>query len=482
MSTTFAHMNPDMKHVFAFLRQHRQCWIDKKTKVATNVPLTHTFLDGTHTGKLCVPASLMQEFYAAVARDVKAGQMPPLNELKTEVFNFFVDFDLNISKDCTDDLSARTVAAATTKQVARFLPGERDDWRCIVTTSPDKESKKDESFFKRGIHLYFPNVHVTTHEALTMREAIIVALKRDVSSTIDWTEDFDNAPYANSAGGLRMLGAPKVQTCAACRNVATRKSSCAECMGQGTFVYSQHAYTFDVCLGRDGAIDEARTELLQRNADALVRVASVRTTASAISPDWKCFDACPSYSALKKRARGPSEAGNKSRRFPEESKSMRAWPKVPVTDARKLECIQSIFRTRFHPVYANVTISQINYSSKNSTYYAQFSGEGENFCLNINGRHKSNRVYGVVGLTHAYIRCHCNCNTLQGRIQNKLCRDFESERKRLTGQQIAKLHEDDGTGNTGKMALHKGAFATMTSNNEYLTNMSQFLHDVNNMR
>ena len=68
--------------------------MNKKTKDKGGVVLTHTFMDGTYTGKLCVLPSLLHAWDEAVAKDVQAGTLPPINELRTpHVFNFFIDFE-----------------------------------------------------------------------------------------------------------------------------------------------------------------------------------------------------------------------------------------------------------------------------------------------------------------------------------------------------------------------------------------------------
>lgn len=454
--------------VLAYLRSNRGCWVSRKTRDATNITLTHTFLDGMCTGKLCVPPLQMDGFYEAVGKDVSRGTMPPLNELRTDVFNFFADFDMRVP--AASNVTSCGVGAVLAREVSRFLP-TRETIRTLVCSTPDRALEDGKT--KRGVHVYCPGVHVTPHEALTMREAIVVALARDFPS-IDWVEDYDNTPYVNAVGGLRMLGAPKVKKCGTCRDAPKERAECVECLGSGHDVDRTQIYSLEACLDRHGAVDHATCRVLQGNPMALARAASVRTDDVAISPDWECFDGCPSYTEMKTRKNGPPLPGSKKRAFPEESASMRKWPKVAVTNSAKLECLRNIFRTRFHSTYKNVDISHVNYAAKTGTYFAQFCNEGESFCMNIDGRHRSNRVYGVVQNNMAFIRCHCNCATTEGRRTGVRCRDYCSTKKEITGDAVRVL----GIAPENPLPASKSAPIT---GDDFLRNMSQTLKWANSM-
>ena len=480
-------------HVMTFLQasaEHRKCWVSAKSAQA-GAPMTHTFMDRTGTGRLFVPPALDDAFYAAVARDAAAGTLPPLNELRANpagIFRFFVDLDMHLTpEEAADDAATApaAVGACCAREVQRFLSGNAArNVRCLVLTSPDRSPAADAGGkVKRGVHLHFPLVRVGTHEALLMREALVVALKRDVSARVDWADDVDNAPYVNPSGGLRMLGASKAITCTACRDVVAQRKDCLLCFGSGREVEEAQRYTLHTVLDGQGEVDEETLGFLRLNAAACTRAASVRTSRTTVMPEWECFDGCPNYSELRVRANAPPKPGNKRRAFAEESRSVSKWPKVEVVDGEKRRCLQALFRRRFAHVgggvYSNVNVSSVRYSARNNTYYAQFSDEGESYCMNIGGRHKSNRVYGVVDHHSAYVRCHCSCATTVGRISGKMCREFRSPPVTLTRQDIGVLFGDvDAGGGMGKTPAAKAAPAT---GDEYLANLSRTLYAANNM-
>ena len=166
--------------------------------------------------------------------------------------------------------------------------------------------------------------------------------------------------------------------------------------------------------------------------------------------DWKCFEGCPSYSALKTRPNAPPKPGSKRRTFAEEARSLQKWPKVEVVDAEKRKCLLDLFRKRFAHVgggvYKRVDLSSVKFSARNNCYYAQLSGEGESFCLNVGRSHRSNRIYGVVDHHSAYLKCHCSCATTEGRVSGKMCRDFRSPPVTLTRHDMAVLFGGEGGG------------------------------------
>ena len=472
--------NAPTGHVMTFLSRHHRCWVNKKEFLSGAV-LTHTFLDKTWTGKIFIPPELDDEFQAAVARDVEAGTLPPLNELRANsagVFRFFVDVDLHLPPgDDAAALTAAAVGACAAREVKRFLcRSSAENMRCLVLTTPDVPADTEGGRAKRGIHLHFPLVRVGTHEALLMREALIVALARDVSDKVDWAEDLDNTPYVNATGGLRMLGAPKAITCGECRDVAAERKTCNACRGTGRKLLPDRKYALSTVLDGDGNVDEETLGFLRTNPVARSRAASVRTSRTTVMSDWKCFEGCPSYSALKTRPNAPPKPGNKRRVFSEESRSLQKWPKVEVLDADKRKCLLDIFRKRFEHigggVYKRVDLSTIKFSARANAYYAQFSGEGESFCLNVGRSHRSNRVYGVVDYHSAYIRCHCSCATTEQRVSGKMCREFRSPPVTLTRHDSAVLFGND------RGAPSKGA-ASVVSGEEYLANLSRTLYQMN---
>lgn len=411
-------------HVLRFLDANRRCWVKGKGVE----PLTHTFLDGSGTGKIAVPASLRDDFLNAVTDDVERGTLPSLNELRCgDFFNMYADLDIHctsIRAPNADDVGAVAVRAA-----ARFVP-QMSRLRCVVLTTPDKS--ESEGRIKRGVHLHFPALRLGLTEALLMREAMIDGLTRELGdSGVDWAEDFDNKPYQHEVGGLRMVGAPKAVSCSDCRG---RQRDLAMCINplcsRGKVTFADRRYALHSVLNAAGERDEEHTRLLMANAGQLVRACSIQTPTQALVAGWSEFTGCPSFSPLVVRPNQPPAIGAKKRAFPDEKTSVKRnkWPSTPVTDPRVLAQLTDIFRERFNPAYANVNLVSVKYAVRDRRYFVQHSGEGSNWCMNKNDRHTGNRVWGMVTSSQAILRCHSDKKNTVDRTSGRPCCDFSVTR------------------------------------------------------
>lgn len=444
---------PPRSAVVTFLH-NKNLWVTSKD--ASGIKLTHTFMDGRHGGKVCVTPTHVDAFYDAIATDVERGILPPLNELKVdEVFNYFIDFDIRCKNSASlPDMSWLASVVMTT--VAKFVIGF--DVHGIVLAAPDKKLD-DSGSVKRGVHMHFPDLRVTMQEALLMREAIIDALKRHEG--VDWAEDFDNAPYVNPVGGLRTVGASKACECKFCNNKLPARKTCAQCEHRGKVEADPpQRYALVACHSADGSVHEENTKFLRLNVAALVRKTSIRAFDQRITPQWKRYPGCPSYSEVKFNARKPPSAGTRKRAFSDDKTSMRSWPTVQVTQQEQIKRLELIFRTRFASeedgsnVYANVDLYPIRFSTRHNTFYCQFTGSGESFCHNVGRDHNSNRVYGIVTRTTAMIKCHSNkkeCKMANGCMSRQCCKDFVFE-KRLSPKDIGILFAEQQPSGAGKRA------------------------------
>lgn len=428
-------------HTMQFLQTHRECWVDK-TQRSRGAAISHTFLDSTFTGKIHVPWNLQDEWCAVLARDVDKGSMEALNELRTDFFRFYADFDMYV--DAAVDPTA--IAACANRQVARFVPA-MSKVPCVVLASPVIENAKGDGKDKVGVHMHWPTVVVTTHEALLMRELIVVALEAEMKrADLDWAEAYDNEPYNHDVGGLRMVGAPKTSVCGICGNKATAKKECRGCTGKGKVVDRGRQYALHAVVDKAGEVDADTHAVLARNAGQLVRHCSVRSQAAAVSSEWTLVPGCPRYSKLKERSGKAPIVGSKRRTFSDEPGSRRGGQEV--VDGEKLRRLTLLYQKRFHPVYANVCVKKAKLSADGARILVELSGEGESYCLNKGASHTSNRVYGVVDRTRAWLRCHSS-KPEKHRPSGMSCKDFGMG-KALTVADKAAFFSDVASGKRSK--------------------------------
>lgn len=115
-------------------------------------------------------------------------------EQKTEPFRFFVDLDYKAKEALTGDELVRIC------RIMSRVIGQA----CFVALTDPREVG---SLIKTGVHIHWPDLHVTKQEAVQWRNQIIMALREEIE--YDWPAAIDIAVYQGS--GLRMLWSYKTE-------------------------------------------------------------------------------------------------------------------------------------------------------------------------------------------------------------------------------------------------------------------------------
>lgn len=145
--------------------------------------VTHVLLNG---GILSVddPSSFHEFYINSLLQNKKLYVV----EQKTETFRFFVDLDYKAPEALSGDDLIR---------VCRIM--------CSVIGQPCFTALTDPRMIgqlvKTGVHIHWPDLHVTKQEAVQWRSQIILALRDEIE--YDWATAIDIAVYQGS--GLRML-------------------------------------------------------------------------------------------------------------------------------------------------------------------------------------------------------------------------------------------------------------------------------------
>jgi hypothetical protein len=152
-------------------------------------PGTHVLMDG---GILVVPHDEIPAFHEAYISDLQSGHQLFVVEQKTEVFKFFVDLDYNAADALTD---------GEILDICHVLDGVVNSGRCCIARAPPRPV---DHLIKSGVHVYWPDVHVTRGDALAIRTRILLRLAGD---SRDWAKIIDSSVYTGS--GLRMIWSHK---------------------------------------------------------------------------------------------------------------------------------------------------------------------------------------------------------------------------------------------------------------------------------
>lgn len=140
-------------------------------------------------GILDVPLGDTDTFYVAYIAAVRQDKRVYVVEQKTDVFRFFVDLDYKAPEPLDETLLLEVI-----QKMCEVVPG-----RCVVARAPQRPL---DGLVKCGVHIHWPDTHVTRQEALAYRTRILMELDGP-----EWAEFIDASVYGGS--GLRMLWSHK---------------------------------------------------------------------------------------------------------------------------------------------------------------------------------------------------------------------------------------------------------------------------------
>lgn len=173
----------------------------KIVKDTTKRNVTHYMLDG---GKLDLTSdyNLFQELYTKYIKFKNC-----IVEKKTNVFRFFIDFDIL----STNVIDINTYAVSVQNVMCNIY--NNNELKCIITKADNaKEIKKgNDTFIKQGYHFNWPDITVDKNVALRIRENILISLNtiygKPETFFDSWDKIIDKCVYYKN--GLRLVGSDK---------------------------------------------------------------------------------------------------------------------------------------------------------------------------------------------------------------------------------------------------------------------------------
>ena len=380
----------------------RRAFVSAKDK--PHVQLSNVLMDGQNGGRVALSNDDYEEFLRKYAMDMDAGQYLCVVECKTGTFRFYMDLDVETAAELTDEEKVAIVSHVLGGMRPFLQNPNRGRLHCILACAPPKTK---DGMVKNGMHLVFPHLKVSDHEALLFRENVVAELNLNLGRDYcrgGWDAAVDKAVYIGS--GLRMIGSVKVSSC----NVCHRKDpNCVNCGGSGKIIenrpYRLYGYFDD-----DGRIDEANTETLRRSTYRLISKASIRCFSNDTCPEFKRFQGAPSYvgPTMQNPTKPPRMPSGVE--FSEDRQASRAWKRsrAVVSDERIRQVCERIVRNRVNKArYSNLCVREVNTDSTRSFYDIKVSGQGSSFCQNKMDDHTSNTIYFHIDRAGVTQRCFC---------------------------------------------------------------------------
>ena len=376
----------------------------------TTEDATHFRLDG---GKLKVCDTFHERFLRRYASAVSAGELLSLNERRTEVYQMHFDLDFNDTVEMSWE-SVWEVLRVLQRTLGEFLTQDApaDTLELLLLKAPPKVLAEG---VKTGFHAIYPNFRVDSCMALTMCDAVVGAVQRELGRRLAprnaWEDVIDRAVH--EANGLRMVYAtkPRKARCADC--LALRKCrgadftalvACPECRGAQAlgFVNEGRPYVPYRVLDAGGNMDAAACERGQSDVEGCVRRGRIGCVSVGEGQQRIQPKVCVFYRRPARYAEAEAGKKRKARNLLERRSDCRpkSAPSVMPGNSEVVGALERFLRS--HPAmvglagganpYASVSIKKLERKS-DVLWYAQVAGEGQHYCNNVGREHASNSVY-----------------------------------------------------------------------------------------
>jgi hypothetical protein len=236
----------------------------KNVKDVNNRPVTHYMLDG---GKLDLTDNyeLFQELYV---KNIKFKNC--IVEKKTDIFRFFIDFDV-LSSDIID---INPYAICVQNVMENIYKNSK--LKCIITKAdnPKEVRKEDKIFIKQGYHFNWPDILVDKKLALRIRENILITINtlfgKPETFFDNWNKIIDKCVYDKN--GLRLVGSDKCT------------------YSDGIYTYENRVYNYNMTyIGnkKSELCDEIYTDLLRVVQDTSIRSFAKEVTEFYDLPEYE---------------------------------------------------------------------------------------------------------------------------------------------------------------------------------------------------
>ena len=203
-------------------------------------------------GVLYIKDEHYEKFLHVYTNEITLGSELYLTERLSPVFSFFLDVDMKFDVVDSHDLPKNECWASLFGEIIgvlhRFYPNvdskERNElFKCVITSAPNKvlqNTRTGESQMKVGFHLHFPNLKVTSEQALYIHASVVSFLEATLNMSgpfkcmlTPWNDAVDPVVFRHGTG-LRMLGSDKCSECKQCRSNSNKQVQvCTSCLGKG---------------------------------------------------------------------------------------------------------------------------------------------------------------------------------------------------------------------------------------------------------
>jgi hypothetical protein len=344
---------------------------------------THLLLDG---GRVSIKKELLDTFYKLYAKCLEEKVPLHIVEHKTNIFRFFCDLDFTDKILLGEEYILRVVNLI--QESIHYIYEE--NYKVIVCTTESKKIIKNENeYIKQGLHLHWPSLYVNKENSILIRNLIIHKLKSTLGEREDyniWDDVVDLCIYKNN--GIRMVGSSK---CSYDRS------------GTNQLIDEKRVYLPAYVIDCFNNKDEEELKSMLDDKYRMVKMTSIQDHDNSLTEIKK-------YPEALKQNLECEECDE------EKPMSMRLLP----SDIKYKEIIR-FFRIHVKNYEADDIKKVLNFDGKVYVILTK-----SKFCQNIGRAHNSCQIYFKLTRDGLVQKCHCICNTLEGRKYG-YCKDYSSE-------------------------------------------------------
>ena len=404
-----------------------------------NAACSHYMYAGLYAmGKLTVPQGRPTEVLAAsIVTDFRQRRYGALTENKPadKPRRFYMDVDLEVAathRPTEEDWTVLEGIIAV--EVKRFWPGvdpNDDIFTALVLASGTRDvtMASGEPGVKAGVHIVFQNMFVDVDMALYMTSAIRARAQRVWTDKNDaWADCVDQAVYGKTRG-LRWAWQLKCKTCPRCAStspdgrVVPNRKGCTHCYGGVLPDVTSSMYVPTHFFHGDGT----RTAVLECREEPsvdLLLAASIRyVDARCVTEGFKVYEGAAPRPLLRVTGKKALNVVEAVLDAGEPAKAAKAT--MLLRGCKEAVAVEAAAR-RVHAMYADIEVKYVHRSGNGNWYKVFVRNAGASYCLNVAKDHNHAQILFIVKRGGIQQVCQCRCDTVEGRVSGKRCRDYQS--------------------------------------------------------
>lgn len=384
-------------------------------------------------GAWYVPDELLSDFYKIIRRLILQDALISIVEVRTDIFKYFLDLDFVSDIAITIDIVKKVskLIHICIKENIKEDQYANSIQQYVYTAKP---RMLDSGKVKTGVHIYYPDVHISSESAQELRKRIIVNLisKMPELESLKWESVIDPSVYSGS--GLRLAHQPKLKKCKCVKLNGECQNGCHFGVINENSIYLP---SFQI-----SSVDEiSDLEKLKGNLRQSLSLTQIRINNKSLKQNFSLRERCSITNDLKGDkidqdlskqmyenldTKNSSSVKRKDTNFYADNSQILSYD-----IQQKIET----FIKKSWKQYDNLQIrnvKKITYKAPNrkDTYVKYYVNTTSRYCMNISREHRSNTIYFIIYISGNSIkvsqRCHCTCDTTHYNA-TILCKNYSSK-------------------------------------------------------